>query len=311
MTTNKKTPDERIRATAAKQHALIVRAQAVKAGFTKSQIGVRVRRRQWRARGRGVWSIEGAPETFQQEVLVAVLTSPKGAAASHATAAMLLGWESVDRTTRPEVTVKGNQDHTTKLARVHRRKAFDRSDTTLVDGIPCTSVARTIADMASRWSPERVEDVFDDVLCRNRTTPEEIMRQASRLPVGDGGRVVLARLFDAWALSGSPDSAYEVKIARRLLERGIEGLVFQHEVRDDEGTVIAVLDLAIPDEMVGVEFDSFRWHGARRGHKRTNARRNILTALGWSMLAATSGDVEDECLRLAAQVDEVRARRAG
>jgi len=47
------------------------------------------------------------------------------------------------------------------------------------------------------------------------------------------------------------------------------------------------VDFAYPDARVAIEADGFRWHSSRQQFERDRARRNALTAMGWTVLHVT------------------------
>lgn len=74
---------------AARQHGVITMEQALGAGITEGQVRRRLRTNEWRRVYQGVFALSGAPGTWEQGVLAAVLVAGPGAAASHLCAAAL------------------------------------------------------------------------------------------------------------------------------------------------------------------------------------------------------------------------------
>src|SRR5437870_760748 len=70
-----------------RQHALIAHEQALAAGMTDGQVRRRLRMRHWLPARPGVYAAAGAPATFQQAVLAAILSIGGSAVASHGSAA--------------------------------------------------------------------------------------------------------------------------------------------------------------------------------------------------------------------------------
>ncbi len=70
-----------------------------------------------------------------------------------------------------------------------------------------------------------------------------------------------------------------------------------------------VLDRAIPELRIGIEWNGFDSHGTRSAFDRDSDRRADLTAAGWHMVDFTSRSGAE---RLAAAVaGAIRARQAG
>lgn len=303
-------PDQRLAPTAAAQHAAFNVAQAKAAGFTERQIEHRCERGRWIRRGRGVYTIAGSPHSFMQRVFVAWLAI-SGAVISHRSAAIIDGLLQAGDDEEIEVTIRRGRSHAATIARVHQRRSLKTTDITTKNGVTVTTSARTVADLASRLTAHELEDMVDEVVLSNRATIEEVEAQALAMPRNDLGRKRLLSLLDIWRRDGTPESKWEVKLARMLEAAGVEGLVFQHELVVD-GKVVARFDLAIPHARVAIEYESFRHHGGRRGVARTNQRRNRFQRHGWIAYGATKDDVDDRCRELAVAIlaDE-RLRRAG
>jgi hypothetical protein len=114
--------------------------------------------------------------------LAAVLACGPGAVLSHASGAALWGIRATNRS-RVDVTTPGGRGRRLDGIDAHRAATLTPADVDTIDGIPCTSVARTVLDLAGRF-PRRVVEraidqsdmlevfdlrAFDDVLARNPT----------------------------------------------------------------------------------------------------------------------------------------------
>ena len=53
------------------------------------------------------------------------------------------------------------------------------------------------------------------------------------------------------------------------------------------------VDFAYPAARVAIEADGFRWHSSRQQWDRDRARRNALTAMGWTVLNVTWAELRD------------------
>jgi hypothetical protein len=72
---------------AARQLGLITRRQALDAGITPGEIRWRAATGRWNVIRFGVFAVAGAPPSWEQRVLAAVLAGPPGTVASHFSAA--------------------------------------------------------------------------------------------------------------------------------------------------------------------------------------------------------------------------------
>lgn len=147
--------DLRLAAIAAEQHGVFSRSQAHDLGFRRDHIRSRVRRSAWERMARDVFRLPGTPQTWRQRVMAAVLEAGTGSVASHRSAAVLLGvprmGESDVEVTHPEC-----RDHRVTLSRLHQSSLLPPEHRTIVDGIPCTTLPRTLFDLAGTEHPARV-----------------------------------------------------------------------------------------------------------------------------------------------------------
>ncbi|MGZ6968353.1 MAG: type IV toxin-antitoxin system AbiEi family antitoxin domain-containing protein, partial [Acidimicrobiia bacterium] len=63
---------------AAGQHGLITIGHAIESGITDGQIRRRLRTDEWRRERQGVFAVSSAPQTWEQQVLGAVLVAGPG-----------------------------------------------------------------------------------------------------------------------------------------------------------------------------------------------------------------------------------------
>ncbi len=143
--------DRRIGNLAARQHGVVARSQLADLGLSRGSIQTRMRRGWLRPVHRGVYAVGHHRITERGRWMAAVLAGgadprqPRAVALSHWSAAALHGLMPRDRGT-PEITATTARPSRSGL-RVHRTSSLDGSMTTR-DGIPCTTVARTLIDIA-------------------------------------------------------------------------------------------------------------------------------------------------------------------
>ncbi|CAN5499162.1 type IV toxin-antitoxin system AbiEi family antitoxin domain-containing protein [soil metagenome] len=272
------TPDQRADRVASRQYALITHGDAMACGLSDRQIDQRVRAGRWQRLMRGLYRVAAAPGSWRQDALVGCLAAPAGGLASHLTAAALWGWSAPSLL--PHITVPPPASSRTPLAKLHR-SLVPGADRTHRDGIPCTSPSRTLVDCASLVERTRLESMVDDALCAELAAPESVLATLGRAGRrGRRGATVLTAVLQVWIEAIEPGSPAEVRFLRRLAEWGCAGAVTQHEVRDLDGRFVARLDVALPEQCHGFEYDSDRYHNPRRW-EADEARHARLRALGW------------------------------
>jgi very-short-patch-repair endonuclease len=153
-------------------------------------------------------------------------------------------------------------------------------DFTEVDGIRCTGVARTLCDLGSVDSKERVALAFESAwrdghsLTWMRQTAERLHRPGQR------GTGVLLRLLDVAETRQTPtESALEVRVERALA--GIPGVVRQFSVFEPSGRFIARTDFAIPELKIAIEAHSRRFHFGADRSDHDSVREAQLQSEGW------------------------------
>lgn len=84
----------------------------------------------------------------------------------------------------------------------------------------------------------------------------------------------------------------------------------QYVVRDADGQFVARCDLAYPEWRIVIEYDSVQEHTGRAALLRDSARRNAITALGFTPLVATIDDLRNRGVRLASVIRRIRDQAA-
>ncbi len=83
----------------------------------------------------------------------------------------------------------------------------------------------------------------------------------------------------------------------------------QFVVRTDDGAFVARVDLAYPDWMIVIEYDSVEHHTGTAAHIRDSARRDAIGDQDYTVLTATVADLRDRGERLAGLIRRRRAPR--
>jgi hypothetical protein len=238
----------------------------------------------------GVYRIEGSESSWEQALLAAVLAAGDDAVASHRAAAVMWGIEGIERTV--ELTVPIARRPRVKGAVIHRTDGLLLPERTRLRHIPLATPARTVFDLASVIPRGALDRVVEDVLSR-RLVPRRALVAQLAAHGGPGRRKtnVLQELLDEhperWERA-------EGRFARRLLRflkaRGFPDPMIEYEVRLASGKSVFI-DAAYPDEMVGLEANSYLWHTARRDWVRNETKTRALTAIGWAILPVTWEDL--------------------
>ena len=262
--------------------------QAIELGIAESTL------RSWVSRGRLVRPaastlvVAGAPDTWRQRAAVAAQSG--GGFASHRTAAALWGLDGFEPWQIEVLTLHGLRRRRAAWV-VHETRNLAGVDLDEVDGIPCTSVVRTVLDLPAVAHPFRVAQALDCACRRRPGTLEavaqrhrELKRQGRR-----GSRAMAEMLAERLGTGRFTDSGFEASALRLVRRFGLPEPVLQHQVRD--GDFVAYLDLAWPAVRWAVECDSLAHHFGKRAHEWDRLRRRRLKRLGWDVVEVTYDQV--------------------
>jgi hypothetical protein len=271
----------------------------------------RVATGRWQEIHEHVYRIAGSPSTWRGALLAACWAGGRRAVASHHSAAALWDLPAGNRD-RVELTCPRWRRARHAGLVVHESTALPVGDVTEVDGIPCTTTARTLFDLARLVRPVALDINIDNALRRNLTTIAELDELCARLARRGrpGSRAFRAAIAGRAPQARVPESPPERLLARYLEERGLPAPVFQYEVRERGGRLVARADLAYPTWRLVIEYDSFQEHLGKIPLVRDAARRNSITRAGFTPLVATHADIVDRGRQLARTIHEIRSRAA-
>jgi len=271
---------------ASAQHGLISYDQAVGLGLPEDSL------RRWLRAGRvervapRVYRVAGAPETWEQHLTAAVLTT--GGVASHRAAARV--WQLGDYD-HIEVTIRGN-GRRIKHGIIHRTQDLADGHVTKRARLPVTTPMRTLVDLGAVESERHVADALERALITRICSVVAVERALDDVARrGRAGAGVIRNVLNERALGQArPDGLLEARMARILREGAMPSPHFQFEVRVN-GRLIARVDFAYPDIRLAIEVDGFEVHGTPSAFQKDLERQNRLTAAGWTVLRFTWLDV--------------------
>jgi very-short-patch-repair endonuclease/predicted transcriptional regulator of viral defense system len=163
---------------AARQQGMVTRVQLLGLGLSAREIDYRVRTgRLWRVH-HGVYCVGRPPVTPHEWAMAAVLACGRGAALSHRPGGAL--WEiGVRWPTTMEVTAPSKRSR--PGIRVHR-SPLDRRDITRHYGIPVTTLARTLLDLAEVLDTPSLTRAVNEARLRRKATLADLAELLHRSP---------------------------------------------------------------------------------------------------------------------------------
>lgn len=249
--------DQRIATIAQAQRGRVSRRQLLAAGIGTNTIDRLLSRGQLQRVHTGVYAVGHlAPIPLGAET-AALLACREGTVLSHRTAAGL--WKL-----RPagygdgtvEVTIRGRQTARPPGVRVHRTRLLTAREVRLSQGLPVTSPARTLLDIAELVSERELERALDEGLVSRVVRVGEVTDVLSRA-VGRRGAPLLAAVLDR--RSGPT-------VTRSEAEERMLGLIRAAQLPPPEVNVRVhgfEVDFLWREQEVVVEVDGYRYHGGR------------------------------------------------
>lgn len=259
------------------QFGVVTRAQLVELGVGVAAVDSALRRGELRPLHRGIYALGATPLRDEGVWLAAVLACGPHAILSHLSAARL--WEM--RTPRGDDTV-----HVTLAAgrrappgiTTHRTRRITRADVTVHRGVPVTTPARTVVDVADITTYDELRALADHGV---RLDPEAVRRAQHRAP-GRRGAPDIARLLRS-----------DVR-TRSTLERALRRLVLSAQLpkpRFNEMALGKERDAVWRTQRLVVEVDGAAFHAPKPAREADYERTAALVAAGWRVLHFTYDQV--------------------
>jgi very-short-patch-repair endonuclease len=251
-------------------------------GFGKSAIDARVRSgRLWRVH-QGVYAVGRPTLTLHGRFSAAVLSCGLGAALSHSAAGVLVGLLE-ERGPRIDVTVPGSGGRRRRGAVIIHRGPLPAADVTTKHGIPVTTPARTLIDLADLLPRRRLERALDEA-------------DYLRLDVSDLRPRPGRRGSGALAEALGRHQAGATRTRSDLEERMLSLLHrFRLPTPDVNATVEGYeADFVWREQRLIVETDGWAAHGTRGAFERDRRRDADLLAAGWRVLRVSYDRLERE-----------------
>ena len=273
---------------AGRQWGVVSRAQLGGVGLGRGAIDRRVQTGRLRRIHRGVYAIAGATLPREGRALAAVLACGEGAVLSHTSAAVHWGLLTYDPP-QPHVTAPASKAGAPGI-RLHRTRSLDARDATTHRGIPITTLARTLLDVAATAPRNHLEHALGQAL-RNELYDQRAIRDVLQRHRGRRGAKALRTATD-------DDPAF----TRSELERRFRALCRRAELPQPLCSVHVAdadlhpheVDFFFPAHRLVVEIDGWRDHGTRVAFERDRAKDAALVAAGYAVLRFTKRQIAED-----------------
>jgi very-short-patch-repair endonuclease len=279
---------------------VVSRAQLQALGLGRDAVRRRVQSKRLLPLYPGVYAVGHDALTPDARRLAAVLACGPGALLSHRAAGA--AQHLLSSSPQFDVTVLHARRKREGIA-IHRSRLIHPDDRSSVRGIPVTSVARTLVDLADVLSEERLAKAVHEAEVQRVFDLRAVEAVVDRLP-GRKGRHKLS-----WVLA-----AYcpEPHFLRSEAERRFKRLCEDHSLPQPQFNVNIAgqqVDAWWEDIQVAVEIDGAEAHHTRRAFHADRARDRRLAARAIRLVRVTSRDLDDD-VRLAAELRAIRVAAA-
>jgi len=247
--------------------------------LTAKQIEIRLRRGTLHRQHPGVYRVGHEAPSFEARYLAAVLACGDGALLSGRAAAHLLGLIR-GRPPAPEVTT-GTYRRVMGV-RTRRSSRLNELAGTVWKGIPVTSPAQTLVDLAVLLEENELARAAHEAGVKHRTTPRQVkavLERCSRVR----GVAKLRRVIGE-----------EVPVTASALERRFLALLRYERLplpRTNRPEGARRVDCVWSDRRLIVELDSYRFHSSRHAWEEDRRREREARARGSEFRRYTWGDV--------------------
>jgi very-short-patch-repair endonuclease/predicted transcriptional regulator of viral defense system len=290
--------DAAIVALAERQHGVVTRRQLAALGLGADAIDRRLRAKRLLPLYRAVYAVGHRQATKRTAWMAAVLAGGNAAVLSHRAAAAhwgLRAWSgsAIDVTTPRSQRPKPNISF--------HRTILPADEITVHEGIPITTVPRTIFDLAANTDQRQVERAINEAEINRLWDELSLHDLLHRYPgrAGTGNvRAALRRRNEGASHTKSDLEEFFLAFAERWRLPRPETNVYVEGIE---------VDCVWREQRVVIEVDSWEFHRTRAAFERDREKSRILQAAGWRCVAVTHRQLEEAAEDLARDVRRLLA----
>ena len=294
MEPESRTVERIIARIAGRAHGIVTKAELLRAGITMMEIRRRVEKGLLIPIHRGVYRVGHAAPSQDATFIAAVKACGEGAALSGRAAGYLLGLIK-GRPPQPEVTAR--TERRVKRIKTKRCRRLHRSDIITFRGIPVTSVARTLVDLAAVLTEAELARACHEAGVKYGTTPRHVAEVLERRPGSPGARKLRAIMRGEIPVSLSEMERVFFEALREA------NLPLPETNRSADGRRV---DVRWPG-ILTVELNSYQFHNSRHAWEQDQQRRREARKRGEEFRLYTWTDVTDEREAMLAELTELLA----
>jgi very-short-patch-repair endonuclease len=278
---------------AATQDGVVCRSQLAALGFGRGAIAHRVRAGRLHPLYPSVFSVGYPRRDSRARNFAALLHAGADAVLSHGTA--LAVWGLGPALDDVHITRVAGHVREQPGLRVFRVAALDIRDVRLCQGLPVTSPARTVLDVAADADDDETERILAEARVQGLVSDAELQGALNRAPNRPGARR-LRRILRGVAGQAVTRSKAERMLLRLIVEAELPPPEINARVRGLE------VDFLWRGQNLVVEFDGAAFHSHERARKRDRRRDRRLIAAGFRIIRVSWRQLTREPMALVARI---------
>ena len=273
-------PDRVLAELAARQHGVVARSQLLARGVSARAIERRLESGHLHVLFRGAYAVGSTNVSQQGRWLAAVLSAGEEAALSHRSAAALWRLARIPDAPIEVIVSSGSRARRSGLI-IHRSTCSTSSDLTVNDGIPVTTVERTLVDLATRVTPRQVEEAFYRAESRGLCDRGVLSRCLAVAGTRRGSGVLRGLLADRALPLADANPGLERRFLRFCQARGLPIPAVNAPLGDH------TVDCLWRERRLVVELDSWEFHRDRDSFEADRRRDGWLQSAGYRIVRVT------------------------
>lgn len=282
------------------QHGVVTFRQLRALGFSKGHISRAFEAGRLRRVHRGVYAVGHGRLSEHGRCLAAVLACGDGAILSHHSAAWL--WGLLPRCPHEASVTTPSRGHRRRTIRVHRAAALSSRDRAERQGIPVTSLARTLLDLGATATARELTSAID----RARRLGRLDLDSVDALLARHGHAVAGKRLQQALSLYRKP-----------VFDRARSELLFLDALEKEDVSPPVLncwagkweIDAYWEAERFAVEVDGWEAHGSREAFEDDRLRIEEMKLEGIDCIRISARRIETHPKQVAQRIATFLARR--
>jgi hypothetical protein len=176
---------------------------------------------------------------------------------------------------------------------IHRSTTLTAKDLTTVDGIPCTTIPRTLLDLADRINRRALERALDQAEILEKLDLRALQDQIERNRTRRAARILKAVLAEHHPGSTLTRSNLEDRFLEGIRRSGLPAPEVNAWVDFADGEPPIQPDFLWRAQRVIVETDGYKTHKTRYAFERDRRNARRATRAGWNLIRTTDRDIED------------------